>query len=99
MKRDDALHLLRVHRAELDAFGVRSLALFGSVARDEGRPESDVDILVEFGKPVGLFEFVRLQMRLELILGCRVDLVTPDALRDTMRAQIRQDMILTENVS
>jgi predicted nucleotidyltransferase len=43
---------------ELDAFGVAHLSLFGSFARDEGREDSDVDLLVEFSRPVGLFQFV-----------------------------------------
>ena len=42
------MRILREHRAELDAMGVRSLSIFGSVARDEAGPESDVDLLVEF---------------------------------------------------
>ncbi|MBK9713413.1 MAG: nucleotidyltransferase family protein [Kouleothrix sp.] len=73
--------------------GVSSLAVFGSVAREEAGAESDVDILVEFGQPVGLFEFVRLQQRLEALLGRRVDLVTPDALRPTMRDRILHEAI------
>ena len=93
MRRDQILSVLREHRPELDSLGVSSLALFGSVAHDEAGPESDVDILVEFDRPVGLFEFVRLQMRLEVLLGLPVDLVTPDALRQTMR-----DRILSEAV-
>ncbi len=54
--------------------GVRSLELFGSLARGDARPASDVDLLVEF-QPVGLFQFFRVQRRLEAILGRRVDLV------------------------
>lgn len=48
MRRDDVLNMLQVHMANLEQFGVASLAVFGSVARDEARPESDIDILVEF---------------------------------------------------
>jgi predicted nucleotidyltransferase len=88
MRRDQILSVLREHQPELESHGVSSLALFGSVARDEAGSESDVDILVEFDRPVGLFEFVRLQMRLEVLLGLPVDLVTPDALRQTMRDRI-----------
>ncbi|MEO7908187.1 MAG: nucleotidyltransferase family protein [Roseiflexaceae bacterium] len=88
MQRDQALETIRNHRNELLDFGVSSLAVFGSVARDTARPASDVDVLVEFNTPVGLFTFVRLQQHLEALLGCRVDLVTPDAIRPTMRASI-----------
>lgn len=51
-------------------FGVARLALFGSVACDEARQDSDVDLLVEFDRPVGLFRFMELQSHLEDLLGC-----------------------------
>jgi predicted nucleotidyltransferase len=88
MRRENALSKIQSHQAELLDFGVSSLALFGSVARDTAGPTSDVDVLVEFKSPVGLFTFVRLQQRLESLLECRVDLVTPEAIRPMMREQI-----------
>jgi predicted nucleotidyltransferase len=55
MKRQEVLGILHKHESELRKnFGVQSLSLFGSVARDEARPDSDVDLLVEFNRPVGL---------------------------------------------
>jgi len=91
MRRDEILDALSEHRKELEQFGVKSLALFGSVARDEARADSDVDILVEFSVPVGLFEFVRVKTYLEKLLKLPVDLVTPDAIRDEMREQILEE--------
>jgi hypothetical protein len=88
MRREDVLQVLREHRPELDQFGVASLALFGSVARDEAQSDSDVDLLVEFDQPVGLFKFIGLQIYLQQLLGRRVDLVTPEALRAPMRERI-----------
>lgn len=93
MRRDEALQILKSHKQELIKFDVKSLAIFGSVARDEAGPESDVDILVEFAKPVGLFEFVRLKTYLEKLLQHKVDLVTPDALKDRLREQILKEAI------
>ncbi len=93
MRRDQVLTVLREHRQEITALGVASLAVFGSVAREEAGTQSDVDILVEFDQPVGLFEFVRLQQHLEMLLGRRVDLVTPDALRPTMRERILSEAV------
>ncbi len=62
MKRDEIIRILNEHRAELaKQYGVKSLALFGSVARDEATPASDVDLLVEFDRPVGLFGLFALQ--------------------------------------
>jgi predicted nucleotidyltransferase len=59
MKRDILLQILKQKTAELDRkFGVKSLLLFGSVARDEAASVSDVDLLVEFNRPVGYFGLV-----------------------------------------
>ena len=80
--------LLKRHQADLDQRGVKSLAVFGSLMRGEATPASDIDVLVEFDHPVGLFEFIRLKLYLEELTGRRVDLVTPDALRPAMRAEI-----------
>jgi len=77
--------MLRESRSVLDAFGVARLSLFGSFARDEGGEDSDVDLLVEFNRPIGLFEFVRLQRQLGELVGHRVDLVTPAALAPVPR--------------
>jgi len=52
MTRDDVIGKLREHMPEIRGFGVSRLALFGSLARVEERPDSDVDILVEFEQPV-----------------------------------------------
>jgi len=76
MKRDRAKAILNEHMNELrEQFGVRHLSLFGSVARDEAGRDSDVDVLVEFDRPTGLFCLFRLQDRLEELFGCPVDLV------------------------
>jgi hypothetical protein len=81
LRRDDILQALQANKTLLEAFGVARLSLFGSFARDEGREDSDVDLLVEFNRPIGLFEFVRLQRQLRGQIGRRVELVTPPALR------------------
>jgi uncharacterized protein len=70
-----------------------SLAIFGSAARDEVREGSDIDILIEFGQPVGLFEFVRIKAQLETILDRPVDLVTPEALIKQLKEQILKEAI------
>ena len=93
MHRDEILQALSNHQHQFKQLGVASLAVFGSVARDEAEDGSDVDILVEFDQPVGLFEFVRLRLRLEEILGRPVDLVTRDALRPSMHDQILDEAI------
>ena len=84
LKRDDVLALLNAYKSSFKKFKVKSLLIFGSVARDEADAESDVDLLVEFEQTVGLFTFVRLQRYLETILGCKVDLGTPDSLKEDL---------------
>lgn len=91
--RDDILAILSAHRTQIAKFGVRSLALFGSFARGDARSDSDIDILVEFERPAGLFAFIRLQQYLENLLGRRVDLVTPDALKQRLREDILKEAV------
>lgn len=93
MKRDDVLAIVAAHREQLQAMGVKSLDLFGSVARDEAGLDSDVDFLVEFDRPVGLFEFNQVQLYLEDILGHRVDIGRPQALRHHLREPIIKEAI------
>src|SRR5215831_12831663 len=95
MKRDDALIILAEHRARLRRqFGVASLALFGSVARDEAGPESDVDLLVEFDRPITLFDLVAVQQYLEKVLGVsRVDVVMPDSIFPAIKDDILREAI------
>lgn len=93
MERDQVLALLKSRRRQLKRYGIHSLSVFGSVARGEARKNSDVDILVDFEKPVGLFEYARLKMYLESILGSEVDLVTPEALRKELREDILREAI------
>jgi len=91
--RDEILRVLGEHRRELERLGVESLALFGSAARGDARDDSDVDLLVEFRDPVGLFEFLELRGYLESLLGCRVDLGMPDSLKPQLRASILQEAV------
>jgi uncharacterized protein len=76
MKRDEVIAILKQHEQPLNRFGVRSLAIFGSVARDEAQPESDIDILVEFTEPPTFDRYMDLKFYLEDCLGQTVDLVS-----------------------
>ncbi len=88
MRQQEALAILANHQNTLKDFGVKSLMLFGSVARDEARTDSDIDLLVEFDRPVGLFTFVRLKRYLEEILESSVDLGTPDSLKPYLQEPV-----------
>lgn len=72
-------------------YGLKSIAIFGSLARNEATYYSDVDLLVEFEKPIGL-GFVLLGDELEKILGVSVDIVTPGALKPKMFEYIKKDL-------
>jgi uncharacterized protein len=71
-----------------DEFRVSALHVFGSTARDEAGPDSDLDVLVDFASPPTFARFMDLKFLLEDELGMRIDLVTRDALRPAMKAQI-----------
>jgi predicted nucleotidyltransferase len=73
-------------------YPIRSLGVFGSVARGEGTTASDVDLLVAFFEPVGL-EIVDLVIELEQVLGRRVDLTTPNALKERLRRYVEKDLV------
>ena len=85
--------VLKHHNADLRQRGVKSMAVFGLLARGQATALSDIDVLVEFTRPVGLFEFIRLKMYLEDLIGKSVDLVTPDAIRPAMRAVILDEAV------
>ena len=91
-RRDEVLAIIASHRQQLQAMGVKSLELFGSVARDDANADSDVDFLVEFGRPVGL-DFFTVQHYLEDILDCPVDLGMKEALREHLREPVLEDVI------
>ncbi len=89
------LELLSAHREQIARlcrrYDVRSLKVFGSVARREAEPGSDVDLLVSFSRPVGLLHLVRLERELSDVLGVPVDLVTEKALSPYIRARVLAD--------
>lgn len=74
-------------------YGVRSLAVFGSMARGDDREGSDVDVLVTFDGPATFRGFMGLKLDLEDLLGRPVDLATPDSLRPEIRPGVERDLI------
>lgn len=95
MTHDELISRLQDNRALLDGFGIVPVTVFGSYARDEAEIDSDVDLLVEFGRPLGLFEFARLRRELGELLGPRVGLVTPAALKPRLRDEILREAIVS----
>lgn len=92
--RDDILGLLGALQGELALrFGVKQLSVFGSAARDELRPESDVDLLVEFSGPASFDAYFGLKDYLQARIGRPVDLVTAKGLKPRARTLVEQDLI------
>jgi uncharacterized protein len=94
MKRDQTLAVLAHSKPILaHRFGVLRLALFGSTARNAGRPDSDVDILVAFEGAASAARYFGVQFYLEDALGCPVDMVSEKALRDELRPFIESEVL------
>ncbi len=95
ISRDEVVEILREHQDLFHRFGVCSVSLFGSVVRDEARPMSDVDLMVEFlpGQPGGLFRYVELKHALEGLLGRPVDLITKGNIKPRLQARILSECL------
>jgi len=90
---DEVRESLAEHRDELAAMGVGGLSIFGSVARGDAGPESDLDLLVDLTRTMGLLEFIGIKHFLEDLLGCAVDLVMPDALKPRVREAVMAEAV------
>jgi predicted nucleotidyltransferase len=94
MRRDEVLRTLHEHYPKIiESYGITSLGLFGSVARDEATDASDVDVLVDFGAPPTFDQYMGLKIFLEDLLQCRVDLVTRRALKERIRPYVEKDVV------
>ena len=94
MSRAETLALLREHKPVLaERFGVVDLALFGSTVRDEAGPDSDVDILVTFRRPLGSKQYFGAWHYLEDLLGRPIDFVTDRELRAELRPYVEAEAV------
>lgn len=94
MNREQLIDLLKEHKPTLaQRFGVIELALFGSFARDEAASDSDVDILVRFGKPPHWRQYFGAQFFLEELLGCPVDMATHQELREEIKPFVEREAV------
>jgi len=92
--KENPIQSLREHLDKLhNQYYVSRIGVFGTFARGEATETSDIDILVEFDRAVGLFHFIDLQDHLGRILGRRIDLVTPDALHPVIKDQILNEVL------
>lgn len=93
MIKDQVLRLLKNKQKELNHYHVHSIYLFGSVARGEEGPQSDIDILVDFQGPATFDRYMELKFYLEELFQKEVDLITQEGLRAEIRGYVEEDMI------
>jgi predicted nucleotidyltransferase len=93
MNKKQVLDIIKAHQDQLNDFAVKELFLFGSVARGEETENSDIDFLVDFSHPVGLFTLLRLKDYLEKLLGCSIDIGTPDSLHPHLKETVLKEVI------
>jgi predicted nucleotidyltransferase len=93
--REEIIATSRAHQAELRRRGVRRAALFGSIARGEGKRTSDIDILIELDPeaPVGLFEDVGITQYLTDLFPVRVDVANRSSLKPLVRSSVERDAL------
>jgi predicted nucleotidyltransferase len=91
---EEIKEILKSHKKELESkYGVKEIGIFGSYVKEEQKETSDVDILVEFEKPLGLLEFVGLKNHLSDLLGLNVDLVMRKALKPTIGKRVLGEVV------
>lgn len=89
MERDAAIAALQAHEAELKQLGVQHLYLFGSTARDEAQPNSDVDLFFDHPEgSLGLYQLMDVKAAAARILGCKADIMTRRSLHSVLKARI-----------
>jgi hypothetical protein len=76
-----------------DKYGVKTIGIFGSYVREEQDENSDLDLLIQFEKPIGLFKFIALEDYLTEKVGIKVELVTEDALKPLIKPQVMKEVV------
>jgi hypothetical protein len=93
--RDEILQILQAMKPELEAkYNVQAIGIFGSAVREDTHGGSDIDVLVEFRRPIGLFKFLELEELLAQRLGGKVDLVSKKALKPAIGRAILAEAVL-----
>jgi len=91
---EEIKRIIQQHKKEMkEKYGVKEIGIFGSLVRGEMKEESDVDILVEFEKPIGFFKFLELEEYLSNLIGRKVDLVSKKALKSHIGKYILEEVI------
>ncbi|MFQ6128534.1 MAG: nucleotidyltransferase family protein [Thermoplasmata archaeon] len=87
--------VLRNHEKELKKrYSIKEIGVFGSYLRGDAKEESDLDVLVEFEKPIGFFKFLELEEHLSDLIGIKVDLVSKKALKPHIGQRILEEVAM-----
>lgn len=89
MTREEIQHTIKDY---LDQYPISRVGVFGSFARNEDRPDSDIDILVTFEEPISLFALVRIHRELSELLNRKVDIVSEKYLHPRMKEAVQKDL-------
>jgi predicted nucleotidyltransferase len=93
LKLEDIISRIKIHKSEImNEFSIKEIGIFGSYLREEANGDSDIDILVDFEKPVDLFRFLDLEEKLSELTGGKVDLVSRKALKPEIGKRILQEV-------
>lgn len=95
MRRNEAITQLKRHAETVKALGATSLYLFGSAARDEAQPDSDIDLFIDYDRNsrFNAFDLVGIKQYLEQALGIEVDVTTRDGLHPMLRSDIERSAV------
>lgn len=91
--KDDIFAKLKKLESDLKPFGIARIGVFGSYARGKPRPDSDIDLLIEFVETPGLLQLAELHLLLEQAMACRVDLATKEMLAPSLKDQVLDEVV------
>jgi len=95
--KDEIIKILKSEFSYIsENYNVKSLGLFGSYSREQQLPGSDIDILVEFKKPIGFFKFIELEDYLSEKTGAKVELVSSDAVKPIIKSNIMENIVYVQ---
>ena len=95
MKKIEQIKKILISQKDIlkNKYNVKEIGIFGSYVNGNYNKESDVDILVEFSKPVGLIKFIKLEEYLKDLIGIKVDLVLRDGIKPALRSNILKQAV------
>jgi predicted nucleotidyltransferase len=95
MERDQVINILRTHEPDLKAAGIVRLSLFGSIARNDAGPESDIDLVAAFdeSRKLSLLDVIHVENQIADLLGERVDLLVEGTLKPHVRVNVDREAV------